>query len=123
VCVCPFTHYCTDPDVTLGNGRWCPLAVHCWADFQSVHGFRCCDSIAPNAKCQRVLVLDPCLVYLLFICYQIVQKSLNLVECDEVASNFRLRQCGQMVKSEQNVFRTGMQALKTKDVMVWSCIS
>ena len=27
-----------------------------WADFQSVHGFRCYDNTAPNAKCQRVLV-------------------------------------------------------------------
>ena len=29
---------------------------------QSVRGFRCYDSIAPNAKCQRVLVLALCLV-------------------------------------------------------------
>ena len=28
----------------------------------SVHGFRCCDNTAPNAKCQRVLVLALCLV-------------------------------------------------------------
>jgi len=36
--------------------------VHYWADLQSVHGFRCYDNIAPNAKCQRVLVLALCLV-------------------------------------------------------------
>jgi len=35
----------------------CPLVVHYWADLQSVHGFRCYDNIAPNAECQRVLVL------------------------------------------------------------------
>ena len=38
----------------------CPLVVHyCvdWATLQSAHGFRCCDNMAPNAKCQRVLVL------------------------------------------------------------------
>jgi len=35
--------------------------VHYWADLQSVHGFRCCDNIAPNAKCQLVLVLALCL--------------------------------------------------------------
>jgi len=60
VCVClsvclsvaAFPHYCTDPDVFWGNGRACPLAVHCWADLQSVHGFRWYDNIAPNAKCQ-----------------------------------------------------------------------
>ena len=32
---CP--HYCTDPDVTWGSGRGCPLVVHYWADLQSVH--------------------------------------------------------------------------------------
>ena len=46
---------CTHPDVTRKNGRGCPLVVHCWADLLSVHGFRCYDNIAPNAKCQRVL--------------------------------------------------------------------
>ena len=45
VCVslCPsppaFPHYRTDPDVTWGNGKGCPLVVHCWADLQSVHRF------------------------------------------------------------------------------------
>ena len=41
VCVClsvpRFAHYCTDPDVTWGNGRECPLVMHYWADWQSVH--------------------------------------------------------------------------------------
>jgi len=32
------------------------------SDLQSVHGFRCYDNTAPNAKCQRVLVLALCLV-------------------------------------------------------------
>ena len=40
----------------------CPLVVHCLVDLQSVHGFRCHDNTAPNAKCQRVLVLALCLV-------------------------------------------------------------
>ena len=31
--------------------------MHYWADLQSVDGIRCYDNIAPNAKCQRVLVL------------------------------------------------------------------
>jgi len=34
-------HYCTDPDVTWGSGRGCPLVVHYLADLQSVHGLRC----------------------------------------------------------------------------------
>ena len=33
-------NYCTDPDVTWGSGRGCPLDVHYWADLQSVHGLR-----------------------------------------------------------------------------------
>jgi len=36
--------------------------MHYLADLQSVHGFRCYDNIASNAKCQRVLVLAVCLV-------------------------------------------------------------
>jgi len=39
-----------------------PLDVHYSADLQSVRGFRCYDNIAPNAKCQRVLVFALCLV-------------------------------------------------------------
>ena len=67
LCVClslaAFPHHCIDPDVTWGNGRrGCPLVVHYWADLQSLHRFRCYDNIAPNAKCQRVLALAPCMV-------------------------------------------------------------
>ena len=29
--VCLSLHCCTDPDVTSGNGRRCPLVVHYWA--------------------------------------------------------------------------------------------
>jgi len=39
----------------LRNGMGCPLVVHYWADLQSVHGFRCFDNIAQNAKSQRLL--------------------------------------------------------------------
>ena len=35
---CP--HCCTNPDVTWGSGRGCPLVVHHWADLQSVRGLR-----------------------------------------------------------------------------------
>jgi len=51
------SYYCTDPNVSCGDGWGCPVVVHYWADLQSVHGFRCYDNIAPNAKCQRVFVL------------------------------------------------------------------
>jgi len=50
-----FSHYCTDPYVTWGNGRRCPVVVHYWADLQSVHGFRCYDNIAPNANVSECL--------------------------------------------------------------------
>jgi len=38
-------HYCTDPDVTWGRGRGCPLVVRNWADLQSVHGLSCYGNI------------------------------------------------------------------------------
>jgi len=57
-----FPRYCTDPDVTWGSVRGCRLVVQYWAYLQSVHEFRCYDNIAPNAKCQRVLVVVLCLV-------------------------------------------------------------
>jgi len=38
-------HYCTDPDVTWGHGRGCPLVVHYWADLQSVHWLCCYGNI------------------------------------------------------------------------------
>ena len=57
-----FPHYCTDPDVSWGSGRGCPPVGHDWADLLLVHGFRCYDNTAPNAKCPRVLVLAVCLV-------------------------------------------------------------
>jgi len=45
LCVCLSTavrpHYCTDPDVTWGRGRGCPLVVHWWTDLQSGHALRC----------------------------------------------------------------------------------
>jgi len=70
LCVClslaAFPHYCTLPNVRRGNGSGCPLLVHHWADLQSVREFRCYENIAPNAKCQRVLVLAICLALNVF---------------------------------------------------------
>ena len=44
--------------------------MHYWADLQSVHGFHCYDNIAPNTKCQLVLVglLAVCLVVTAYSC-------------------------------------------------------
>jgi len=52
---------------TLLHGPGCKLGVvgdavlHYWADLQSVHGFCCCDNIAPNAKRQRVRACTRCM--------------------------------------------------------------
>jgi len=50
---CP--RYCTDPDVTWGNGIGVALVVHCWADLQSVHGLRCYDNIARTRNVSEYL--------------------------------------------------------------------
>ena len=53
------------PTLLHGPGvTWGMVVVHYWANLQSVHGFRCYDIIVLNVKCQRVLVLTPCLVRL-----------------------------------------------------------
>ena len=70
VCVClsaaACPHYCTDPDVTWGSGRGCPLVVHCWADLQSVHGLRCYGNITRTRNVSEyMLALALCLVRLL----------------------------------------------------------
>jgi len=49
------TPYSTDPNVTWGNGRGCPLVVHYWADLQSVLGFRCHDNIARTRNVSECL--------------------------------------------------------------------
>jgi len=57
---CP--HYCTDPDVTWGSRRGCPLVVHYWADLQSVHGLRCYGNITRTRNVSEyMLVLSVCL--------------------------------------------------------------
>ena len=51
VCLCvslsaaAYPHYCTDPDLTCGSDRSCPLVVQYWTDLQSVHGLRCYGNI------------------------------------------------------------------------------
>jgi len=48
LCVClslaTLPHYCTDPDITWGNGMGFTLVVHYLADLLSMHGFRCYDN-------------------------------------------------------------------------------
>jgi len=67
LCVClsaaACLHYCTDPDVTWGNGRGCPLVVHYWADLQSVHGLCCYGNVTRTRNVSDyMLILTPCLV-------------------------------------------------------------
>jgi len=65
LCVCvsvclsaaAYLQYCTDPDVTWGSGRGCPVVVHFWADLQSVNRLRCYGNITRTlvyAECARV---------------------------------------------------------------------
>jgi len=68
LCVClslvAFPHYCTDPDVTWGNGRGA-VVVYYWANLQSVHRFRCYDKFDNIARTRNVIecsVLGLCLV-------------------------------------------------------------
>ena len=67
VCVCltaaACQQYCTDPDVTWGSGRGCPLIVHYLADLQSVHWLRCYGNITRTRNVSEyMLVLALCLV-------------------------------------------------------------
>ena len=56
-------HYCTDPDVTWGSGRACPLVVHYWADLQTAYALRCYGNITRTQNVSEyVLVLAVCLV-------------------------------------------------------------
>jgi len=66
LCVClsvaACLHYCTDPDVTWGSGRGCPLVVHYWADLQTGHGLRCHGKIMRTRNVSEyMLVLAVCL--------------------------------------------------------------
>ena len=49
LCVClsvaTFPQYCTDPDVSWGDGRGYPLVVQYWADLASVLWFCCYDIV------------------------------------------------------------------------------
>ena len=56
-----FPHYCTDPDVTQGNGRGAFLLCTTGRNCNRYTGF-VADNTTPNAKCQRVLVLALCVV-------------------------------------------------------------
>ena len=51
--------------------------MHYWADLHSVHGFRCYDNIAQNAKCQRVLVLALCLDVVVVVVVVVVRIPLS----------------------------------------------
>jgi len=68
VSVCPRPHTCTDPDVTCGSGRGCPLVVHYRADLQSVHELRCYGNITRTRNASECMfVLAVCLVRYLIV--------------------------------------------------------
>ena len=62
IAACP--HYSTDPDVTWGNSRGCPLFCELFGRFAIGVRVSLLWQHSPNAKCQRVLVLALCLVLL-----------------------------------------------------------
>jgi len=69
-------HYCTDPDVTWGSGRGCPLVVHYWADLQSVHELRCYGNITRTRNVSEcMLVLALCLVLYFLLITSVVQAD------------------------------------------------
>jgi len=76
-----FPHYCTDPDVTWGNGMECPLVVHFWADLQSMHGFRCYDD-----NIARTRNISECL-YSLYAWFQSLSSRAKCQRCIDVKSH------------------------------------
>jgi len=78
-----FPHYCTDPDVTWGNGRGCHLVVQYWVNLQLVHGFCCCDNIAWTqyvSECLYSLYAWFLFVFDLF-CFSWKQSRGSYVDC------------------------------------------
>jgi len=57
VSVCPSPHSHTTALTRFYLEEWhgCPQVVHYGADLQSVHGFRCCDNIAPTRNVSECL--------------------------------------------------------------------
>ena len=80
--------YCTDPDVTWGSGRGCPLVVHYCADLQLGHGLRCYGNITRTRNVSEyMLVLALCLVkmvmtsesYLFFFTPQKIASAVHAI--------------------------------------------
>jgi len=69
-----FQHYCTDPDITWGDGRECPIVVHYWADLQSVH-----DNTATNAKRQRVHIMYSRCAWFWAVCPILSDRCLSVL--------------------------------------------
>jgi len=70
-------HYCTDPDITWGSGRGCPLVVHYRADLQVGHGLRCYGNITRTRNVSEyMLVLALCLV-VDFVVQLVVEQICN----------------------------------------------
>jgi len=74
-----------------------PLVVHYWADLQSVHGFHCYYNAAPNAKCQRVLVLALCLAVIAISTH--IFMSVHILQQKAQLSQKKTTQCDMSVES------------------------
>jgi len=84
--ICACLHYCTDPDVTWGSGRGCPLVVHYWADLQSWHGLRCYGNVTRTRNVSEyVLVLALCLVYIV-ACSEVTKATMKVNDSANMTS-------------------------------------
>jgi len=77
-------HYCTDPNVTWGSGRGCPLVVHYWADLQSGNGLRCYGNITRTRNASEYVLVS--LASLNYSYY--VTSFANLTTCTSMVIGF-----------------------------------
>ena len=85
-------HYCTDPDVTWGSDRECPLVVHYWADLQSVNRLHCYGNIARTRNVSEYMpILALCLVIIIIIVSvrRIASDRREIVRIREAHHGFR----------------------------------
>ena len=89
---CP--HYCTDPDVTWGNGMGCFLVVHYWVDLQSVHGLRCYGNITRTSNVSEYMPVLALRLVIIFGVMDISSTGRYIPEGAEDGRPMGLGECG-----------------------------
>jgi len=110
VCVCLYAatclHYCTDPDVTWGSGRGCPLVVHYRAHLHLVHGLNRYGNTR-NAWQSPVVIARPNARCLHYACRRrLPSPAIKLMRMHDVMCNEALPfrpHCGGVVMWMRNV--------------------